>query len=475
MSEPARHARLGGAERAALLTGARQILQANWTGTFTVPSRTLYPHQWCWDAAFIAIGRARADQRRAQQELMSLFTAQWANGMVPHIVFDPDVAPGAYFPGPGFWDSDRADGRPGDPATSGITQPPLHAVAGLEIWRHARDRRAARAFLRWLYPRLVAQHAHLARCRDVAGRGLAAIVHPWESGMDNTPVWDAELAGVTIPPGALPPYRRQDLVHADPADRPSDQAYDRYVYLAITYRDADYDDARLPADSPFLVEDPLFNAIWCWSAHALAEISEILGSDPGPHRATAARIHQGMLDHLWDPVARRFYALDVGDGTRIPKNTVGSLVPLVDPELPAEHVDAIVAELGSPHFHPPGGDGFLVPSFDLAGAEFDPRRYWRGPVWINTDWLLWRGLRQHDQRGLADQIAASMLRLVQRSGWREYFDPFTGAGYGSQDFSWTAALLIDLLGELEPNEPDRAGTRRSAGAGPAGDAPTARA
>jgi len=86
-----------------------------------------------------------------------------------------------------------------------------------------------------------------------------------------------------------------------------------------------------------------------------------------------------------------------------------------------------------------------VPSYDLGGPEFDRRRYWRGPVWINTDWLIWRGLRQHRQASLAREVEDSMVRLVERSGFREYFDPFGGAGYGSRDFSWTAALLIDLL------------------------------
>ena len=37
------------------------------------------------------------------------------------------------------------------------------------------------------------------------------------------------------------------------------------------------------------------------------------------------------------------------------------------------------------------------------------------------------------------------MRLVERSGFREYFDPFTGEGHGSPGLSWTAALLIDVL------------------------------
>ncbi|HSK98276.1 MAG TPA: trehalase family glycosidase [Euzebyales bacterium] len=439
-----RRAALGDDERRALLRSALGLLDANWAGSSTLPSRTLYPHQWSWDTAFIAIGRSWGDQQRAQIELEHLFAAQWTNGMVPHIVFNPGVPADAYFPGPQCWDADRADGHPGVHATSGITQPPLHACAALDIYRHAADRDAAAAFLARLYPGLAAQHAYLARHRDPAGLGLAVIVHPWESGMDNAPIWDDDLDAIDIAPGRLPTYRRRDLVHADPADRPSDAAYDRFVYLAVTYRDAGYDDATIMASSPFVLADPLFNAIWCWAAHALADIARIVGDDPAPHRERARRIHDGMLTHLWDAGAGRFHAYDVRNDRHVPKDTISALMPLLDPDLPDEQVAAIVAELDSAKFRPTD-DVFLAASYDLSSADFDARRYWRGPVWINTDWLLWRGLRQHGRPAVTERIAASMLRLVQQSGWREYFDPFTGAGYGSHDFSWSAALIIDLL------------------------------
>src|SRR5688572_31840525 len=99
---------------------AEAVLRANWTGASTVPSRRQYPHQWGWDAAFIAFGWARIDPARAAQELESILAGQWADGRVPHIVFNPDVAEDAYFPGPGFWRATAPSGT----ATSGLTQPP---------------------------------------------------------------------------------------------------------------------------------------------------------------------------------------------------------------------------------------------------------------------------------------------------------------------------------------------------------------
>ena len=425
---------------------ARSVLDQNWLGASTLPSPTLYPHQWSWDSAFIAIGRSWYDQDRAQQELRSLFGGQWADGRVPHIVFNPTVAEDAYFPGPAFWQSSRRSRQaPRDVETSGITQPPLHARAALEMHRHARDADASTAFLTWLYPRLAAEHAYLNNQRCPTGTELPVIMHPWESGLDNSPVWDRDLTEMVIPPGSIPPYRRHDLDHANPADRPTNEAYDRFVFLAANYREAGYDDTRLLETAPFLVAGPLFNAIHLWSTHALVEIAEAVGADPAPHREDAARIHAALLTELWDPDTGRFCAHDVVRGGRSVEDTIVSFAPLLDPDLPKAQVDAIMADLRSASFHSERPDGYVAPSYDLLGADFDERRYWRGPVWINTNWLLWSGLRQHGQVAEAEEILLSSLRLVEHSGFHEYFDPFGGAGYGSDGFGWTAALTLDLI------------------------------
>jgi len=61
---------------------ARKILDGNWTSSYTRPSPGLYPHQWNWDSGFISIGYAHYNQKRAMQEMLSLFNSQWSNGMV---------------------------------------------------------------------------------------------------------------------------------------------------------------------------------------------------------------------------------------------------------------------------------------------------------------------------------------------------------------------------------------------------------
>jgi glycogen debranching enzyme len=408
-----------------LARAAEAVLAANWTGSSTVPSRRQYPHQWGWDAAYIAIGWSWIDPARAATELESLLAGQWPDGRVPHIVFHPDVPEEAYFPGPAFW---------GGP-TSGLTQPPLHARAALEVAGRSAD---GDAFLRRVFPRLAAQHAYLAERRDAGGGGLAAIVHPWESGLDDSPAWDGPLAAVELPPEGVAPYERRDRQHVDPSERPSDAAYDRFVHLARTYRDGGYADG---ADHAFLVEDPLFNAIWLWSTHALAEIARRIGAEAAPFLADAERIHAALVERLWD--GERFLPRDLRADRLIERRTILSLGPLLDPDLPDGVLAAVVSELESPHFR--AGDGLGVATYDLLADDVDRRRYWRGPVWANLNWMLARGLRAH---GLAAQAAAlerTTVRLVEGAGMREYFDPVTGEGLGSGDFSWTAAVLTDIL------------------------------
>jgi glycogen debranching enzyme len=234
------------------------------------------------------------------------------------------------------------------------------------------------------------------------------------------------------------PYQRQDRRHVDASERPDDAAYDRFVHLARVYRDGGYAD---DGSSQFLVEDPLFNAIWLWSTHALAEIAELIGEDPAPHRAAASRIHSGLMGRLWD--GARFLPRDLRTGRLIPRRTVLSLAPLLDPELESDVASAVCAELTSPHFQGPGGLG--VASYDLLAADVEPRRYWRGPIWANVNWLLGRGLRLQGFDAEADALQRGTLELISGSGMREYFDPLTGDGLGAGDFSWTAAAVIDML------------------------------
>jgi len=151
---------------------AAGVLKRNGVKSWTKPAPSLYPHQWSWDSAFIALGLAHVDNRRATDKLKALFSAQWKTGKVPHIVFDPEAPPRSYFPDAERWNSNGlSEHAPTGPRTSGLCQPPVHALAVRRIWETAQgkdERRLenARRFLRENYPRLLSWHRYLATARD---------------------------------------------------------------------------------------------------------------------------------------------------------------------------------------------------------------------------------------------------------------------------------------------------------------------
>jgi glycogen debranching enzyme len=434
------------APRPDLAAAARAVLERNRRAGFTRPGPHLYPHQWSWDAALIAISYATYDPAQGRSELRSLFRGQWSNGMLPHIVFSPGLPDSAYFPGPGIWQTSRSPLAPRSPATSGIVQPPLHATAVRALHEAAPDRE----FLEELYPRLVAWHEYLHRDRDVLGQGLVAIRHPWESGMDNSPVWDEPLARVGLPPAAVPPHPRPDLRAAAADERPTVHDYAEYLYLVERFRGVNYDEAALRSACPFWVIEPQFNSLLVRAERDLGFLAGELGGDPGPHQQRAESIAAAIEARLWSEQAGLYVAWDACNGIPIARRAAAGGAPLFAQVPSPDRARTIAATLSGPHFTPDDGGGFPVPSFDRRDRDFSRTRYWRGPVWANVNWLLARGLRSYGLEDEATRLESSLLDLVDRAGFREYWDPDDGTGHGSGEFSWTAALVIELLSGARP-------------------------
>jgi hypothetical protein len=430
-----------------LWDAALAVLRANDLGGCTKPAPRLYPHQWSLDSAFIAIGLARVDPDRALRELETLFAAQWADGRIPHIVFNPDASD--YFPGPDRWAcASITNADPRAPATSGLVHHPVQALAARSIYEAAPDPTPLLPRLRALYPRLLAWHRYLATARDPEASGLLTIYHPWE-GTDNAPRWDAPLANLAV--GEVPPYIRHDLKHvADPSERPTQAEYDRYLWLVESLKAARYDDAAVYRAHPFLVKDVLFSAIFAAACQALGELADHLRAPREGREELAgwARRSSAAVQGRWDEAEHLALDLDVRAGAPIRVRTCAGFAPLLVPDLDRALADRLVERLFGPEFAGAPGLAFrVVPSTAPRSPGFRARAYWRGPSWPVINWLLGWGLAKQGYPDHAAALRESNLALLSQpdAHFAEYFEPFTGRPLGSADQSWTAAVALDWL------------------------------
>jgi glycogen debranching enzyme len=411
------------------LARARATLRANDRDGYTVPTARLYPFQWNWDSAFVTMGFSTFDEARAWREIERLLEGQWDDGMIPHIVFH---APSDdYFPGPEVW------GTTHTPPTSGITQPPVLATAARRVFETATSHGDAEARMAAIYPSLLSNHRWWQRARDPQRTGLVATLHPWETGMDNSPAWDRAMA--RVPTDTVTAVRRRDTAHIDPAMRPLAEDYQRFIHLVDCFREAAWNPASMFAASPFRLADPATNAILLRAEQDLLVLSRRFGT-PAEQQEIADRIAglSAGIATLWNDSVGLWTARDLIDGTLVDVGTSAGFLPLYAHAADAEKSGRAAATLARWAKQV----RFLVPSTAPAHAAFEPLRYWRGPVWAVVNWMIADGLGWAGQSALAARVRADTAALIDTAGSREYFDPTDGKGAGGADFSWTAAIRL---------------------------------
>jgi hypothetical protein len=438
-------------ESLSIAARAAYILRDNSNGLITKAAPTLYPHQWSWDAAFNAIGLAAINLPRARLELDSLFAGQWRNGLLPHIVFDP--AADGYRPGPEQWEcAVHSEEAPSAPATSGIIDPPVHAIAVDRILTVA-ERAGGEEYARtteWaagIYPKLLAWHRFLARDRADKETGLMTLFHGWESGTDNSPRWDAPYAGVEVGPG-LPFYERKDKEHvSDAGQRPTDGEYDRYLWLVEEAKRASYDAGLLRQAGSFQVGDVLFTAIFACASDLLASLSARLGkrSDAAELKNYAVQARAAVFCHV-DEASGLAADVDLRTGAWLRTETVAGFAPLIAGGMPLtlrrRLVSLLLGERWAGH---PSLRFALPPSTSPCSAAYNPACYWRGPVWPVFTWLLTWALFRSGEYSAASALRSASLAQLGDETFGEYYHPVTGEPLGSLYQSWTAAVGLDWL------------------------------
>ncbi len=361
------------------------MLDGNWLGHATRASSRLYPHQWSWDAACIAIAYSHFDQERAETELRSLFEGQWRNGLLPHIRFTDGAR---YFPGPEFWQTELSPDAPSAPRTSGIVQPPVHATAVWQLYRNAPDRERARG----VPPRADAAGSRpgtttsTANARETA-RDWSSSGTPGSRASDNSPLWDEALARITPPDGEIPDYQRVDTEVVDSSQRPTNAEYDRYAYLVKCYRDAGYDQARHPRGVPVrdpgrsLQRDPRPGG------RGPRRDRPSVGEDPGRSSSCGERRARASTSKLWSEAERHVPRLRRACRRATSKHERGADSRRSTAASSAERARRLLGDRSRVRRRPRRWAG---PSRRCRRTipSFDPARYWRGPVWPMISWVI---------------------------------------------------------------------------------------
>jgi glycogen debranching enzyme len=405
--------------RARVRTAAERVLKTNWREgvrrsdgvpyAFTCPATPRYRHQWYWDSCFHAIAWCHVDPARARAELQTLVRAGRLDGFIPHT---------AFWDRPAYWRRAPFYGTHtvfGCSATSTI-QTPLLALAWERVAKASEHDDPG--FAERGLPQLRLHYDSLARERDPDGDGLLTIIHPDESGLDDSPKYDSVFGWMR---------------HDSPG----------HTWLIERNRRLGYDARRIAARYDEHVEDVMVNTFYALSLRALANVDPEHGET---YARRAAATEQALLERCYDERSGLFFDLHGRGERQIRTSTWSSLAPLAIDALPESVRRRLVEEhlLDPRRYRAPYG----IPSVSRQEPTFNPGfalwRCWRGPSWVNTAWLLVPQMRALGYDRDADRIVDSLARAAARWGLREYYNPLSGRGLAARDFGMST-LLIDLF------------------------------
>jgi glycogen debranching enzyme len=199
----------------------------------------------------------------------------------------------------------------------------------------------------------------------------------------------------------------------------------------------------------------------------LSLIAHILGKSDDADRwiNQYQRVRSLIRKKLWDPETGFYYDLDP-DGNKIMLKTLSGFTPMFARICSVENAEALVTHLISP-------DEFWRP-FPVASVSADEPSFsndmWRGPVWINYNYMIIEALNQYGYNDMASDLKQKTINeiarwygedgiiyeyydsegisspsMLNRKGHKPTPDDTWPLGRCIRDYHWTAALFIDLL------------------------------
>ena len=412
------------------IKNAQKILIGNRKRGYTLPTNNkLYPAQWNWDSAFIALGYSYFNLNFALKEIKTLLDGQWKDGMIPHILFHNTNT--NYYPNHTAWNCGNKI------RSSGITQPPVLASILKEIIDKNKITKIQKKEIKKFVIKIKKSHEWFIKNRDPKKTGLVSILHPWESGYDNSSLWDEPMNKVKIEKNIQ--YKRADNKVINPEHRPLNIDYDRYVTIKNDLRKKKYDPKKIFKTSLFNVVDIGFNSIFLKSNKDLIILLKKFNLDSSTIINYVKITEENILKYF-DKKKQTFFCFDLRNKKKIFIPSITNYLILYADIKNSKINDILIKNLKKHNLK----EKYFFSSIKPNHKSFEEKRYWRGPVWINCNWFIHKGLMNKDEK-YSNKIKERTIRLVEKKGFHEYYSCKNGKPMGANNFSWSAALYLDLI------------------------------
>ena len=412
-----------------LINKAQKTLLGNRRKGYTLPTNNkLYPAQWNWDSAFIALGYSYFNLNYALKEITTLLDGQWKDGMVPHILFhNPNTN---YYPNYTAWNCGNKI------RSSGITQPPILATILKLILDKNKISNKQTKEIKKIVKKIIRFHEWFIKFRDPKKTGLVSILHPWESGYDNSPIWDEPMAKVTIEKNLK--YKRADNKLIKPDQRPLNIDYDRYVSIKNNLRKKKYNPKEIFKSSLFNVVDVGFNSLFLKANKDLIQISNKFNIETSKI-SNYVKVTEKNILKLYDKKKGIFFSKDIRNNKKIYIPSITNYFILFA-DLDNDFINNRLIKNLKNHNK---NDKYFFSSIKPSHNSFEEKRYWRGPVWINCNWFIYQGLKNKDLK-FSNYVKKKTIKLLEKSKFYEYFSCKNGQPMGAKNFSWSASLYLDF-------------------------------
>jgi glycogen debranching enzyme len=392
---------------------------------YVQPSPEKYPFQWFWDTFFhIFILCSLKEFDLAKKNLQSLFAMQEEDGFVGHMIYWKSILP----PSPWQLLESHPTLQQFRPHMSAMIQPTFAAQSLERIYQDTLDDE----YLKLMLPKIRRYHEWLMVERCYEDNGLIFIISPFESGLDEKPSYDP-LIGSRPKQGNLRQYLQ--LMKIESAN------FFRRYNLPKIYR-----------SSKFIVKDAGMNTIYALDLFALSRLCRQIGDDVDAIRfhERATKVSDSIFQLMYNEEDLAFYDLAGTENKQLKALTFTIFLPIVLPSVPEKIAERVLEKhlFNKNEFDLP----FPIPSLAKSEKIFNPSNaeswffdfLWRGPTWPMQNWFLYKYFFMNGHKDFADKLLLSLKKLIQLSGFREYYNPFTGKGYGAKHFTWPG-LVVDMM------------------------------